>query len=58
MTEWYVIDRRTNEIINCITTDGPRMPSVERFTEAEFLYLDPHPPMHMLQRYRYWNERP
>jgi len=55
--EWYVIDRRTNEIVNCITTGGP-MPSVERFTSAEFLYLDPNPPRHMLERYRYWNERP
>jgi len=57
-TEWYVIDRRTGEIIDCITTMGSKMPSVDHFINAEFLYLDPNPPLSKLRRYRYWDERP
>ena len=54
---WYVIDTRTNEIVIAITTSG-RMPSLDGFTNPETLRLDAHPPIQMLRRYRYWDERP
>lgn len=60
VTEWYVIDTRTNEIVNCITSsDSNRVELVlGSFVDAEFLRLDPNPPRALLERYRYWNERP
>lgn len=58
-TEWYVVDKRTNEIINCITTSGPRPDdALTRFVNGEHLRLDANPPLSMLERYQYWNERP
>lgn len=57
-TEWFVIDTRTNEIVNCITTDRGGEPSLDGFEHPEHHRVDRHPPMAMLERYRYWNERP
>lgn len=61
MGEWYVIDRRSGEIINCISVAGnSRAPTImlRSFVDHEHLYLDPSPPRATLERYRYWNERP
>lgn len=60
MSEWYVIDERTNTIVNCVTTSGTGAPTnaLRGFIDAEHLRLDPNPPLAMLQKYRYWNERP
>lgn len=61
MTEWYVIDRRTGEIVNCITTSDGRVltpDALKHFLDAPFLRLDQNPPRAVLERYRYWNERP
>lgn len=60
MTTWYVIDTRSNQIINAITTSGPGEPEIDpKFWEdAEHLRLDDNPPMSMLKNYRYWDERP
>lgn len=58
MTTWYVIDTRSNEIINAIEADTKPEITPERWIDAEHLRLDANPPMAQLQRYRYWNERP
>jgi hypothetical protein len=57
-TDWYVIDTRTNEIVNCISSQGGNEPSLAGFTEPEHLRLDRNPPRKMLERYLYWSERP
>ena len=59
MREFYVIDTRTNEIVNCVTTSG-NVPTLDPkgWEDAEHLRLDEHPTMSQLQQYRYWNERP
>jgi hypothetical protein len=56
MTTWYVIDTRINEIVNACEADVE--PDLGGFMEPEHLRLDPNPPLAMLQRYRYWEERP
>lgn len=57
---FYVIDRRTNEIVNAVATTRPITdPALIRgWVDAEHLYLDENPPLAVLERYRYWNERP
>lgn len=57
MTTYYVIDTRTNEIVNAI--ESSRVPEIDdSWIDAPVLRLDPNPPMAMLKRYRYWDERP
>jgi hypothetical protein len=61
MTEWYVIRKNSNTIINCITTkenDPDKL--LERFPQwpPNDYRLDSNPPLSMLEKYRYWNERP
>lgn len=60
MTTWYVIDTRSNQIINAITTSGASKPEIDpkHWKDPEHLRLDANPPMSMLENYRYWNERP
>lgn len=58
MTEWFVIDTRSNSIVNCVTANVRPDGVLARFTDAEHLRLDPNPPLEMLRRYRYWDERP
>lgn len=57
--EFYVIDTRTNRIVNCITTSG-EMPTLDpqRWMSAEHLRLDEHPTRSQLEAYEYWNGRP
>jgi hypothetical protein len=60
VTTWYVIDTRTDEIINAITTTSGAKPDIDpkRWESAEHLRLDANPPLSMLRNYRYWDERP
>lgn len=58
MTTWYVIDTRSNEIINAVDSDRKPEITPKRWIHAEFLRVDSNPPMAMLKRYRYWDERP
>ena len=58
---WYVIDRRTNEIINAIEADYyERAMAVVAKMEGgpQNLRIDRNPPRAMLEKYKYWNERP
>jgi hypothetical protein len=55
-TTWYVIDTRSNEIVNAI--EASTKPGLDHFTDPEHLRLDANPPLAMLKRYRYWDERP
>jgi hypothetical protein len=58
MTTWYIIDTRTNEIVNACESDTKPDRVIQLMTEPEHLRLDANPPLAMLQRYRYWDERP
>lgn len=59
MSTWYIIDNNTNEIVNAregnIHTEAD---ALRGFSHPERLRADRNPPMALLQRYRYWNERP
>ena len=58
---WYIIDRRTNEIINAVETStyDRAMAVVARMEGGPQNYrVDRNPPREMLEAYRYWNERP
>ena len=59
MTEYYVIDTRSGRIVNCITTSKPKDEiDLSRFENSEHLRLDANPPQRLLEKYRYWEERP
>lgn len=59
---YYIRDRRTGAIVNAVESRSPKAEVEERvlshMIDSEHLYLDANPPMSVLQRYRYWNERP
>jgi hypothetical protein len=57
-TTWYVIDTRTNEIVNAIEAHDEPGRVIKHMLDAEHLRLDKNPPLSMLEKYRYWNERP
>ena len=60
MTTYYVRDRRTGEIVNATDVDYGPAPTItaDRWIDAEYLYYDANPPLEVLKRYRYWDERP
>ena len=65
MTEWYVIHRESNRIVNCITThENDPTKITDSFSrlfprwELDDYRIDSNPPLSMLEKYRYWNERP
>lgn len=54
MSEWYVINKKTNEIVNCVVVVGNIPPS--------YLYDDNYlvtttPSLRQLENYKYYNER-
>jgi hypothetical protein len=58
MKEYYMRDRVTGAIVNCVTTQK----SLEELRESPYYetdeyYLDPNPPLEALMKYKYWNER-
>lgn len=58
MTTYYVIDG--DEIINAIECESLTRAeqALTGFTNPALLRLSACPPMTMLKRYRYWDERP
>ncbi len=56
--EWFVIDTRSGQIVNCITTSRPGAPSLNGFIDAEHLTVTRTPTAAQLRAYRYWGERP
>ena len=58
MTTYYIIDTRTDRIINAVETRKPNGPSLEGFYNREFLKVTTTPTMKQLGAYRYWSERP
>lgn len=56
MTTYYVVDVRTNSIVNTITTSD--VPYLEGWEDAAYLRLETDPSLSMLRAYPYWCERP
>lgn len=57
--EWWVIDVRSNQIVNCITTTGrPDPPSLAGMCDAEHLRLTETPTTEQLLSYKFYAERP
>lgn len=57
MTTYYIRRQSDGEIVNATDTDLPQA-EVERRWPREGFYYDPNPPLEVLKRYRYWDERP
>jgi hypothetical protein len=57
MATYYHRRNSDGEIVNASDTDLP-LAEVERRWPLKDGYYDPHPPLAVLQRYRYWDERP
>ena len=57
MNDWWIIDTRTNRIVNCVHMRGGP-PDLNTWVEPEHLRATLTPSMAQLQNYRYWNERP
>lgn len=57
MAEWYVVDKESRVIVNCITSVS--MPDLKIHLEFPDKYeLMSDPPDEMLKNYRYFWERP
>lgn len=52
MRDWYIIDTRTNTIINCVTTLKDE-PQLEGWPHAEHLRLELNPTPDQLFNYQY-----
>lgn len=57
MNEWWIIDTRTNEIVNCCTMRGGP-PDLGRWVDPEHLRTTLTPTQAQLEAYQYWSERP
>ena len=57
MTTYYHRSNKTGEITNASDTSLTKAQLEERFPLTDG-YYDSNPPLDVLQRYRYWNERP
>ena len=60
MTTYYIVDIDTNTIVNAVeaNTTEQAQGAVARMIDPHKLRVSTHPPMSMLKRYRYWDERP
>lgn len=58
MTTYYHRRRADGEIINASETDLSRAELEARFPPTDYWFYDPNPPLHVLERYQFWNERP
>lgn len=56
MQDWYIVDIRTNKIVNCIATSNPKGPDMHNWESYHEAANDP--PRYMLENYRYFWERP
>ena len=60
-TEWFVVDLRTQRIVNCVTTSNGRDAAqllADGMINGEHLAVTDCPTCDQLKNYRYWNERP
>lgn len=57
MTTYYHRRHSDGEIVNATSCDLP-LAELQRRWPLAACYYDPNPPLEVLQRYRYWNERP
>lgn len=57
MTTYYHRRHSDGEIVNASECDLPLV-EVERRWPLDDAYYDAHPPLEVLKRYRYWDERP
>lgn len=58
MPTYYHRRRSDGEIVNASEVSLPLAEVERRWPLADDIYYDPNPPMAVLQRYRYWDERP
>lgn len=59
MKTFYIRDRVTGAVVNAVTTLRPLSDlKADPYYETDEYFLDPDPPMDVLMKYRYWNERP
>ena len=59
MTTYYHRRLSDGEIVNASECDLPLVEMERRWPIAPLgRYYDPNPPLSVLQRYRYWDERP
>ena len=57
MATYYHRNNKDGEITNASETSLTLVQLTERFPLTDG-YYDPNPPLEVLKRYRYWNERP
>lgn len=57
MTTYYHRDKKTGEIVNASET-SLSLPELESRYPRDDVYYDANPPLEVLKRYRYWDERP
>lgn len=55
--DWYVIDTRTNEIVNCVMAGERPKGVTDLMEDKEFLHLTKFPTKQQLDAYRYYTER-
>lgn len=58
MTTYYHRRVDNGEIVNASESDLSLAELNARHPLGGFTYYDPNPPLEVLQRYRYWHERP
>lgn len=59
MAEYFIRCRATGAVVNAVNTQKSKAELEEsQFFNNDEYYLDPNPPMDVLMRYQYWNERP
>lgn len=59
--EWYVIDKRSGRIVNCITSvNKDPVNLLEKFPEypPEHFRLSDNPSQQQLEGYEFWHTRP
>jgi hypothetical protein len=57
MTTYYHRQHSDGEIVNASESDLS-LPEISKRWPLAFGYYDPNPPLEVLKRYRYWDERP
>lgn len=62
-TTWYLINKRSGDIVNAVSTSKPGTPDLSVFgPQVDAFYYDlveeDRVPLATLERYRFWAERP
>ena len=58
MRTWFIIDTRTNDIVNACEGARSEADALRGFEHPEYLRATQTPSRAQLEGYRYWNERP